>query len=759
MSGRSNKGRSAKPGSKAAQPIEDVLAEIENEEGPPDPDGGGAGEGPSQKVADAPEDLRLVERELRAAWEDALRFKELWQRAKQRADKREGDLAPREAKVRDDELDIAKNKKDLAARERAVAEEERSLEDKRADAASGFASEQLKATEQLRGKRDALQIEINTLEEELATRRSVGASEERAALAKERLQLDNDRQALEEDRARHAREAQALAAERALFDDQKRHLERKHEQDLELAERELALKLARPERLREKEEEARKAAEEEGAALRARLDRLGERPERLVEENARLITQIGELEDRLTNVPDAAQLENLRALAARTRQAEADAVEWRRQRDEIGQRLDRQLVAVGDLETAREVARGLERQNAGLRAALDEMGERWGELQAQEADRKPFVTLSGYDADPAMLRLPPTRSGDLTLRALADEVRQRMAGERQFYYSETDVRLFLAGLASSRLHLLQGISGTGKTSLPIEFFRALGGNSSVIEVQAGWRDKDDLFGFYNAFEKRFNETEFTKALYRALLPANADLPTVIVLDEMNLAHPEQYFGTMLSKLENLERGAVLDILNSPVPNVPDLFVDGSKLPFAENVWFVGTANHDETTVSFADKTYDRSHVQELPHTYTSFPASDQHPQDPISFIALKNAFDLAERQHRNAAAGARRFIADEVRPLFTPLRIGWANRLPLQLDRFVPVFLAAGGTVTEAVDHVIEAKIIRKVRDQFEITPDQLTELKDKLKAAWPKLESGGSPTRSLAKLDDEIHRLSGGIG
>ena len=332
-----------------------------------------------------------------------------------------------------------------------------------------------------------------------------------------------------------------------------------------------------------------------------------------------------------------------------------------------------------------------------------------------------------------------------------------MAGEREFYYTATDVRLFLAGLASSRLHLLQGISGTGKTSLPIEFFRALGGQSSVVEVQAGWRDKDDLFGFYNAFEKRFSETEFTKALYRALLPANADLPTVIVLDEMNLAHPEQYFGTMLSKLERDESGKVLDILNSPVPNVPDLFEEGSKIPLAANVWFVGTANHDETTVSFADKTYDRSHVQELPHTHEAFPASDQHALDPISFTSLQDAFARAQREHRGATDRAKRFLAADVRPLFTPFGIGWASRLPRQLDRFVPVNLAAGGSLTEAIDHVIEAKIIRKLRDQFEITPDQLVDLQEQLAAAWSKLEPG-SPTRSLAKLADEARRLNGGL-
>ena len=59
------------------------------------------------------------------------------------------------------------------------------------------------------------------------------------------------------------------------------------------------------------------------------------------------------------------------------------------------------------------------------------------------------------------------------------------------------------------------------------------------------------------------ESVFTKALYRALLPANADRPMVVVLDEMNLAHPEQYFSVMLSLLENstTDQGH-LDLLTS-----------------------------------------------------------------------------------------------------------------------------------------------------------------------------------------------------
>lgn len=743
-----------RPAQGQAQPLEDLLADIENDTVPPDLDD----DAPPLSAAGAPEDLRVLEKEIRAAWVSANRSKDLWRRASERAEAREAAVDSRDRALREEKQEVAKLKNDVAGRERAVVAAERSLEDQRADAAAGFAGEQAKATEQLRNKRDALQVEINELEEELAHRRAVGASEERAALAGERGQLEADLAELARARAEHDRAALALDADRALFEREKALLARQREHEREVAEAELALKLARPERLRQKEAEARQAAEAENAEMRSRLVRLGERPERLIEENARLRTEMQVLQDRLANVPDEAMLADLRAAAERTRQAELDAVEWRRQRDAAIQRLDRQLIAVGELETARDINLGLERQNAGLRAALEEMGERWGVLQAEEAEKKPFVTLSKYDDDPAMHRIPSTRSGDLDLHGLTEEVRCRMAGEREFYYAASDVRLFLAGLASSRLHLLQGISGTGKTSLPIEFFHALGGKSSVVEVQAGWRDKDDLFGFYNAFEKSFNETEFTKALYRALLPANADLPTVIVLDEMNLAHPEQYFSTMLSKLENAERGAVLDILNSPVPNVPARFIDGSKMPLAPHVWFIGTANHDETTVSFADKTYDRAHVQELPHTYAPFPAQAQEAQYPVSFSTLQDVFAAAQKEHRAAADKARRFLAEDVRPLFTPLRIGWANRLNVQLDRFVPVDLAAGGSLTEAVDHVIEAKIMRKLRDQFEITSDQLADLRDQLAEVWDRLEPG-SPTRSLTKLDDEMHRLKGGLG
>jgi MoxR-like ATPase len=317
----------------------------------------------------------------------------------------------------------------------------------------------------------------------------------------------------------------------------------------------------------------------------------------------------------------------------------------------------------------------------------------------------------------------------------------------------------MAGLSSSRLHLLQGISGTGKTSLPREFFKALGGEwaAQIIEVQAGWRDKDDLFGYYNAFEKRFAESEFTKALYRALLPANADRPMVIVLDEMNLAHPEQYFGSMLSILENaVTEAGYLDLLTSAVPGLPKMFED-SRLPLPRNVWFVGTANHDETTVAFADKTYDRAHVQELPSRHEHFGAPRYGDAEPVSFEALEMAFADASREHRQDVDTVGRFLGKSLRDEFARFGVGWGNRLERQIEHFVPVVLGGGGSITEAVDHLVATKLVRKLEDRFGVRPDDLDVLADSIETHWNLDDE--KPGKTTGRIRAEASRLRGGYG
>ena len=65
----------------------------------------------------------------------------------------------------------------------------------------------------------------------------------------------------------------------------------------------------------------------------------------------------------------------------------------------------------------------------------------------------------------------------------------------------------------SQLHVFQGISGTGKTSLAKAFAKAMGVLHGHLRP-AGWRDRDDLLGHYNAFERRFYEKDCLQARTR-----------------------------------------------------------------------------------------------------------------------------------------------------------------------------------------------------------------------------------------------------
>lgn len=81
------------------------------------------------------------------------------------------------------------------------------------------------------------------------------------------------------------------------------------------------------------------------------------------------------------------------------------------------------------------------------------------------------------------------------LKGLVDHVKRYAASQsKPLYYSDQDLRAFIAGLAASPLSILQGMSGTGKTSLPKIFCEAVMGEICVVPVESSWRDRNELLG-------------------------------------------------------------------------------------------------------------------------------------------------------------------------------------------------------------------------------------------------------------------------
>jgi len=351
------------------------------------------------------------------------------------------------------------------------------------------------------------------------------------------------------------------------------------------------------------------------------------------------------------------------------------------------------------------------------------------------------------------------------LKKFTTDLRSAMsyAGERGVLkFREQDVQLFVGGLAMSQLHILQGISGTGKTSLATAFAKAIGADLTVIAVQAGWRERADLLGYFNAFDRKFYELKTLQAIYRAQTPQDQDRLHVVLLDEMNLSRPEQYFADFLSALEGEGVARNIRLVDNRIENAPRALIDGRDLALPKNVWFIGTANQDETTNAFADKTYDRSFVMEV-HRPGGDITDAKRPSHKrtVSVGSLLTAFDDAE-----AAAGERSRtqlaklnesgLAGTLAGEFTT---GWGSRLERQWQRFVPVVVAAGGNEEMAIDHLLHTRVIRdgKVTGRHDITKQQLESVAEDLQELWMDLELSGQPQNCLDALERDKRRLERG--
>ena len=313
-----------------------------------------------------------------------------------------------------------------------------------------------------------------------------------------------------------------------------------------------------------------------------------------------------------------------------------------------------------------------------------------------------FPKLTLVDEKYAGIELP-IYDDEISLEEFTEGYRCFACSQMGLYYTPEIVRRFVAGMASSKLLILEGISGTGKTSLPYSFSRYLDNPATIVSVQPSFRDRSELLGYFNEFAKRFNETEFLRALYEANYRLD---PTLIVLDEMNLARIEYYFAEMLSVLEMPSKDEwVLDLVPTAWDGDPEKMTDG-KIQVSDSTWFIGTANNDDSTFTITDKVYDRAMPIELNERADEF---ECEPREAVHITAehLQYLFQKAKVDYP---------ISDELLDnmqkldsyLITRFKMSFGNRIMKQMYDFIPVYVACGGTELEAMDYIVARKVLKK---------------------------------------------------
>ena len=134
------------------------------------------------------------------------------------------------------------------------------------------------------------------------------------------------------------------------------------------------------------------------------------------------------------------------------------------------------------------------------------------EAMPEAANGSRFFKLTQIDEEYAN-KEPENFGNTFTLEELCDTFRNFAASRMKLYYKVKIIRLFVAALGATRLVILQGISGTGKTSLPYAWGKFISRDATIASVQPSWRDRTELFGYFNEFTKKFKETEVLKAMY------------------------------------------------------------------------------------------------------------------------------------------------------------------------------------------------------------------------------------------------------
>lgn len=637
-------------------------------------------------------------------------------------------------------------------------------------------------------------------------------------ISNQRKQLESDKESFEE---KIASEKKNLEKERKEFDEERKETKATFEK--------------RNAKLQAKEDEYNKASPEKLSELEFKIESLNELIKALKAEYKKLSAEKNELEltkartegysieelqqerDRLSE-----ELEALREKFSQyddlTLKEMSLALEEKPRYEEKIMQLESEIAAKTHELTRRENVQ-LEyeqlKEQLGLLRSLND------HLRTELSTTKKMLESSTGDVCPALTQIDINIDSDKekellknrenltsrneTLSSIVEHVIKYAASrEKPLFYSKEDIKAFIAGLAASPFSILQGMSGTGKTSLPRIFAEAISGEVNIVPVESSWRDRNELLGYYNDFSKKYTAKEFTCDLYKANTENYRKVPYFIVLDEMNLSRVEYYFADFLSVLENdtddwkvqlvetdmrqlpneitpevraalkkddsaryTELRAIVEKLYPDNGNInseavqnaqagekqkllqfleenhfknshgtsslvtgPQLLIDGKTIQIPENVWFIGTANKDESTFEITDKVYDRAQVLNFRNRAKGTKISEKVERKFIPFNVIKNLFTRAKSEYNFDCESdpAVKEIDNYLREHF---KVSFGNRILDQINRFVPVYIAASSEneddknkklIYEALDYQITNKVLRKL-EYIDMTGEQIEEL------------------------------------
>jgi MoxR-like ATPase len=344
-------------------------------------------------------------------------------------------------------------------------------------------------------------------------------------------------------------------------------------------------------------------------------------------------------------------------------------------------------------------------------------------------------TREGSDLDAMMAafeRLQRAQAGDAAPAAVAEsgagyrpspeawdraEATERLVAAveaRGFVYEPWQVAAFVTALRTKPFVILAGVTGVGKSRLPLLVAEATGSAAHVVPVRPDWTDSAEVLG-YRDLQGDFRPGALLRAAREAV-----DAPeryALAVLDEMNLARPEHYLAEVLSRIEGRRPAPGGGYESDPLLTDRDV-----RLP--PNLGLVGTVNMDESAYAFSRKVLDRAFTLELSDVDLGAWREASSGRAPVERWPVEawwpRAVRLGELDELSEAetATVERVVAvlDETNALLAPAGLGIGYRVRDEAALFVlhaqetpGAFRTRAGAGVEPLDLALFMKLLPRI--------------------------------------------------
>lgn len=312
-----------------------------------------------------------------------------------------------------------------------------------------------------------------------------------------------------------------------------------------------------------------------------------------------------------------------------------------------------------------------------------------------------------------------------------------------FVYAHEDLLAFHLSAKERAPVILGGVSGSGKSSLPVLYAEALAGEAAdknylAVDVNPSWTSPSDLLGYTDALEHKFVPSasgmmnQMILAHHARKMLGSAAPVFSICLEELNLAQPEHYLADIIQAISRAPGNRFISIFDQNAVRSDDPFRPYARLELSPNLIIVGTVNFDETTRRLSMRLLDRCNLIE-------FAANERLPV--LGVTAQTGAHQVegppvlqSDRDwwtsKTNVPARAVEVLGD-IQPELSVLGCGLTHRRQTLICRFIANAPERLCSFDQALDIQLSQRILPQIRGLYQPgAMDAVRRLAEKLEKA-----------------------------